>query len=248
MSVDAADDPVQFDDVTGSESDTFPEPRAHGAAVMNHLADVDDAADLLQRPFVDRQPGEPVSRTEVEYVVERGRHVDGDDVGTGDHHLPGGGRTQVEDGLDHVAFALVDGPGGLAGPEERGDVLAGDVGLFDAGVAAGEPVDAAGGQIEEGDGRIEEELEGREGPGDGSEDVCDAGCRQRESCARFDHCPKTGADVSDAETERWERLFWQEMKARGIFLTANQFESQFVSYGHTEEDVEETLKAYREAL
>jgi glutamate-1-semialdehyde 2,1-aminomutase len=88
----------------------------------------------------------------------------------------------------------------------------------------------------------------REGPGDGSEDVCDAGCRQRESCARFDHCPKTGADVSDAETERWERLFWQEMKARGIFLTANQFESQFVSYAHTDEDVEETLEAYKEAL
>ncbi|EMA27317.1 winged helix-turn-helix domain-containing protein [Halobiforma nitratireducens] len=42
MSVDAADDPVQFDDVTGSEADTFPRPRAHGAAVMNHFADVDD--------------------------------------------------------------------------------------------------------------------------------------------------------------------------------------------------------------
>ncbi|MFC6765970.1 winged helix-turn-helix transcriptional regulator [Natrinema soli] len=40
MSVDVTDDPVQFDDVTGSESDTFPKPRAHGAAVMNHLADV----------------------------------------------------------------------------------------------------------------------------------------------------------------------------------------------------------------
>ncbi|WP_323173806.1 winged helix-turn-helix domain-containing protein [Natrialba sp. PRR66] len=42
MSVDTADDPVQFDDVTGSESDTFPKPRAHGAAVMNHLADVQE--------------------------------------------------------------------------------------------------------------------------------------------------------------------------------------------------------------
>ncbi|MFC4247248.1 winged helix-turn-helix transcriptional regulator [Natribaculum luteum] len=42
MSVDATDDPVQFDDVTESEADTFPRPRAHGAAVMNHFADVDD--------------------------------------------------------------------------------------------------------------------------------------------------------------------------------------------------------------
>jgi glutamate-1-semialdehyde 2,1-aminomutase len=91
----------------------------------------------------------------------------------------------------------------------------------------------------------------RRGPAEpdlGDADVCDDGCRQRESCARYDHCPKTGADVSNAETERWERIFWQEMKDRGIFLTANQFESQFVSYAHTDADVEETLEAYKEAL
>ena len=79
-------------------------------------------------------------------------------------------------------------------------------------------------------------------------DSCEAGCRQRESCAKYDHCPKTGADVADAEVERWERIFWQEMKDRGIFLTANQFESQFVSYAHTEEDVAETLEVYKDVL
>ncbi|WP_049985529.1 glutamate-1-semialdehyde 2,1-aminomutase [Halobellus rufus] len=78
--------------------------------------------------------------------------------------------------------------------------------------------------------------------------TCDAGCTQDESCARYDHCPKTGADVAAAETERWERIFWQEMKDAGIFLTPNQFESQFVSYAHTDADVEETLEAYKEAL
>ncbi|WP_435184104.1 glutamate-1-semialdehyde 2,1-aminomutase [Halobellus sp. EA9] len=89
----------------------------------------------------------------------------------------------------------------------------------------------------------------REGPADADEEgVCDAGCRQRDSCARYEYCPKTGADVADAETERWERIFWQEMKERGIFLTANQFESQFVSYAHTDEDIERTLEAYKEAL
>ena len=77
---------------------------------------------------------------------------------------------------------------------------------------------------------------------------CEAGCAQREDCPRFDACPKTGADVAACDTERWERVFWQEMKDRGVFLTANQFESQFVSYAHTEEDIEETLDAYREAL
>jgi glutamate-1-semialdehyde 2,1-aminomutase len=60
--------------------------------------------------------------------------------------------------------------------------------------------------------------------------------------------PRDGADVAAANTERWERLFWPAMRDRGIFLTANQFESQFVSAAHTEEDVEVTLEAYKEAL
>ncbi len=60
--------------------------------------------------------------------------------------------------------------------------------------------------------------------------------------------PKNGRDVKQAETERWERLFWPAMKERGIFLTPNQFESQFVCAAHTEEDVEETLAAYQDAL
>ncbi|WP_313693207.1 glutamate-1-semialdehyde 2,1-aminomutase [Halorarum halobium] len=77
---------------------------------------------------------------------------------------------------------------------------------------------------------------------------CEGGCTQRESCPRYELCPKNGADVNAAATDRWERVFWQEMKERGVWLTANQFESQFVSYAHTEEDVERTLEAYKEAL
>jgi glutamate-1-semialdehyde 2,1-aminomutase len=77
---------------------------------------------------------------------------------------------------------------------------------------------------------------------------CESGCRQDPDCARFESCPKTGADVARAETDRWERLFWPAMREEGIFLTANQFESQFVSYAHTEEDVEETLAAYEARL
>ena len=38
------------------------------------------------------------------------------------------------------------------------------------------------------------------------------------------------------------------MRERGILLSQNQFESNFVSYGHTDEDVEETLEAYKEVL
>ncbi|WP_435359865.1 glutamate-1-semialdehyde 2,1-aminomutase [Haloarchaeobius sp. DFWS5] len=87
----------------------------------------------------------------------------------------------------------------------------------------------------------------REGPND-LEGQCEAGCQQDPGCPRYDYCPKNGADVARAETDRWRRLFWPKMKEQGIFLSQNQFEAQFVSYGHTQEDVEETLDAYREAL
>jgi glutamate-1-semialdehyde 2,1-aminomutase len=85
----------------------------------------------------------------------------------------------------------------------------------------------------------------RESP-DETADNCPAGCTQREACGR--HCPADGADVRRADTERWERLFWPAMKEEGVFLTPNQFESQFVSDAHTEADVEETLDAYKTVL
>jgi glutamate-1-semialdehyde 2,1-aminomutase len=87
----------------------------------------------------------------------------------------------------------------------------------------------------------------REGPDDAA-NQCSGGCRQRESCPRYGTCPKSGADVKRADTERWERLHWPAMRDRGVFLTPNQFESQFVCAAHTEEDIEETLEAYKEVL
>ena len=80
------------------------------------------------------------------------------------------------------------------------------------------------------------------------DDHCEDGCRQRPSCPRYDHCPKTGAAVAAGQTDRWRRVFWGEMKDQGVFLSQNQFESQFVTYAHTEDDVEETLEAYKSAL
>jgi glutamate-1-semialdehyde 2,1-aminomutase len=77
---------------------------------------------------------------------------------------------------------------------------------------------------------------------------CEGGCQQRESCPRYGVCPETGADVDDGETDRWRRVFWPKMKEQGVFLSQNQYESQFVTYAHTEEDVEDTLEAYKEAL
>ncbi|MCU4925865.1 glutamate-1-semialdehyde 2,1-aminomutase [Halobacteria archaeon AArc-dxtr1] len=60
--------------------------------------------------------------------------------------------------------------------------------------------------------------------------------------------PKNAGEVKAAETERWRRIFWGQMNDQGVFLSQNQFECQFVSYNHTEADVEETLEAYKQAL
>jgi glutamate-1-semialdehyde 2,1-aminomutase len=87
----------------------------------------------------------------------------------------------------------------------------------------------------------------RDGP-DSTDGHCEAGCRQRKDCPWYNYCPKNGADIKQAETERWERLFWPAMKEQGVFLTANQFESQFICDAHTEEDIEEALEAYKTAL
>ncbi len=74
---------------------------------------------------------------------------------------------------------------------------------------------------------------------------CDDGCVQDKACPRYGGCPKTAADVANAETDRWERLFWPAMKEEGVFFTVNQFESQFISNAHTAADIEDTLEAYK---
>jgi glutamate-1-semialdehyde 2,1-aminomutase len=85
---------------------------------------------------------------------------------------------------------------------------------------------------------------------DGSpqDDCCANGCRQDPSCGRFHECPKRGTDVGRMETDRYARLFRPAMHDRGILVSQNQYEANFVSYGHTEADVERTLEAYRECL
>ncbi|CAI48714.1 glutamate-1-semialdehyde 2,1-aminomutase [Natronomonas pharaonis DSM 2160] len=86
--------------------------------------------------------------------------------------------------------------------------------------------------------------------GDGTPqgEACRNGCRQSSDCSRYGTCPTSATDVRDAETDRYARLFRPKMIEEGVLVSQNQFESNFVSYRHTAEDVEETLEAYKEAL
>ncbi|MBS3760260.1 MAG: glutamate-1-semialdehyde 2,1-aminomutase [Halodesulfurarchaeum sp.] len=84
--------------------------------------------------------------------------------------------------------------------------------------------------------------------GAGQEGVCSAGCRQDPDCTQSETCPTDASDVEAAATDRWERVFYHKMREEGVLLTPNQFESQFLTAAHTQEDIEETLEAYKAVL
>jgi glutamate-1-semialdehyde 2,1-aminomutase len=84
--------------------------------------------------------------------------------------------------------------------------------------------------------------------GPSQSDCCADGCRQDPSCDRYDDCPKRGTDTGAAATDRYARIFRPRMLDEGVLVSQNQYECNFVSWGHTEADVERTLEAYRECL
>jgi len=77
---------------------------------------------------------------------------------------------------------------------------------------------------------------------------CGNGCRQDADCDRFEECPKRGTDAARMETDRYARVFRPKMREEGILVSQNQYESNFVSYAHTESDVDRTLEAYKQCL
>jgi len=54
-------------------------------------------------------------------------------------------------------------------------------------------------------------------------------------------------DAKRSDTRLFARYFW-EMLARGVYLPCSQFEAAFVSTAHTEDEIDRTVQAAREAL
>jgi glutamate-1-semialdehyde 2,1-aminomutase len=54
-------------------------------------------------------------------------------------------------------------------------------------------------------------------------------------------------DARQSDTRLFARFFW-EMLARGVYLPCSQFEAAFVSAAHTEDDIDQTVQAAREAI
>jgi glutamate-1-semialdehyde 2,1-aminomutase len=53
--------------------------------------------------------------------------------------------------------------------------------------------------------------------------------------------------ASQSDTAAYARFFWKLIE-RGVYFPCSQFEALFVSDKHTEEDIERTIAAAREAL
>jgi glutamate-1-semialdehyde 2,1-aminomutase len=88
----------------------------------------------------------------------------------------------------------------------------------------------------------------RDGAAGTQSEPCRAGCRQDPDCEHYQDCPMDTSDVGRAAVDRWNRVFRPQLLERGILLSQNQYESQFVSYGHTMADVQETIDAYQDVL
>ncbi|MBW2147959.1 MAG: glutamate-1-semialdehyde 2,1-aminomutase [Deltaproteobacteria bacterium] len=67
------------------------------------------------------------------------------------------------------------------------------------------------------------------------------------SCFFTDQEVKDYTSARTCETKRFAR-FHREMLARGVYLAPSQFEAAFVSLAHSQEDLERTIKAAREAF
>src|SRR5687767_8055492 len=84
---------------------------------------VQDADDLVGRPFVDGDPGVADEHDALEHLLRRRRDVDGDDLGARDHELVDLLVTEVEDRADHVALRLLEDALLLPRLDERLDLL-----------------------------------------------------------------------------------------------------------------------------
>jgi glutamate-1-semialdehyde 2,1-aminomutase len=59
--------------------------------------------------------------------------------------------------------------------------------------------------------------------------------------------PKNFKEAKECDTKAYARFFW-DMLEQGIYLAPSQFETNFISMAHSEQDLEQTLEAFRKSL
>ncbi len=76
---------------------------------------------------------------------------------------------------------------------------------------------------------------------------CNVGNIASMFCVYFGEVPKNYGDALKLDKDKYMEFFWK-MLEEGVFLPPSQFETCFVSFAHSKEDVEKTLDAFSSAL
>ncbi|MCS7130017.1 MAG: glutamate-1-semialdehyde 2,1-aminomutase [Archaeoglobaceae archaeon] len=66
-------------------------------------------------------------------------------------------------------------------------------------------------------------------------------------CLYFGKTPKNYVEALKLDKEAFMKFFWKLLE-RGVFLPPSQFETCFMSYAHSDEDMEKTIEAIGDAL
>ncbi len=182
-----------------------------------------------------------------------------DEVITGFRLALGGAQEYYGVQADLTTLGKIAG-GGLpigifGGRREIMEYIAPSGNVYQAGTFSGNPLSLIAGyttvkfmmenKVIEKVNRMAEELV--KGLKDVKTDDVNVDCIASMFCVYFGDVPKNYSDALKLDKERYMRFFWK-MLERGVFLPPSQFETSFVSYAHTREDVEKTIEAFELCL
>ncbi len=77
--------------------------------------------------------------------------------------------------------------------------------------------------------------------------TCEVGSIASMFCVYFGSAPRNYAEALKLDKNAY-MAFFRRMLERGVFLPPSQFETCFVSFAHSEEDVERTIEAFADSL
>ena len=182
-----------------------------------------------------------------------------DEVITGFRLALGGAQEYYGVQADLTTLGKIAG-GGLpigifGGRREIMEYIAPSGSVYQAGTFSGNPLSLIAGyttvkfmmenKVIEKVNRMAEELV--KGLRDVKTDDVNVDCIASMFCVYFGDVPKNYTDALKLDKEKYMKFFWK-MLERGVFLPPSQFETSFVSYAHTREDVEKTIEAFELCL
>ena len=182
-----------------------------------------------------------------------------DEVITGFRLALGGAQEYYGVQADLTTLGKIAG-GGLpigifGGRREIMEYIAPSGSVYQAGTFSGNPLSLIAGyttvkfmmenKVIEKVNRMAEELV--KGLRDVKTDDVNVDCIASMFCVYFGDVPKNYTDALKLDKEKYMKFFWK-MLERGVFLPPSQFETSFVSYAHTDEDVEKTIEAFEVCL